>query len=238
MLDAFQSASADSVLETGMGFFLNPPLVDLAALPYSWTFMRPVLTIDTAADQREYELPDNFERFIGDFTYDADLETYPSIKLTTEERLRRLFTDHDATAPPQLAAVKIDDGDGSAPQRQILILHPTPDDTYKLRVRYEVTYIPLSESRPYPPGGPAHYETIKAACLAAAELRKEKKYGPMYNLFLDRLRSSIATDLRRGGEHYGYLGDSSTHGAPWLSDLRGNGLLNPQYSDTTYNGST
>ena len=66
-----QANVADECINAGYRKFLYPDPVDQIGQSHEWSFLRPTGRLSTAADQREYPLPEDFERFIGDITFSA-----------------------------------------------------------------------------------------------------------------------------------------------------------------------
>ena len=58
----------------------------------------------------------------------------------------------------------------------------------------------LSESNPYPLGSALYSETIKAACLSAAELHKAGQRGARHEHYQELLARSIEQDKRLNQE--------------------------------------
>lgn len=231
VLDHQQSATLDEMLDSALHNFYSPPAIEMLLRPHEWSFLRPTLKLATTANQQAVDLPENFERFDGDLTYTADDDSFPSIKLISEQRIRQLTVSADATSQPQFAAIRPKASDGTTAQCQELMLWPVPDSDYVLSARYHALPGSLSESRPWPMGGALFAEVIKASCLREAELKKNKAPGPMNQVFLDRLASAVAADLRRAPDLIGYNGDNSIRSS--ILDRR-----NLVWSDITYNSGT
>jgi hypothetical protein len=112
---------------------------------------------------------------------------------------------------PELAAIEPAESSGTAAQGQILVLHPTPDNEYKLAVVYQADVGRLTEDAPHPLGGQAHGSGILAACMAVAEIRKIGMQGPAWDTFMSRLAGNIARDLKRHTpDNLGYNGNNDS----------------------------
>ena len=92
----------------------------------------------------------------------------------------------------------------------------------------------LTTTFPYHMGGAEHAETVKAACIAAAELHLDDKKGPRWDYFMECLLTSVNIDRRNKPQNLGLNLDRSddrqgfSH-ASWLRDQ--------QYT-TTFSGTT
>ena len=221
------------IVQQGVMNYYYPPVVD--GYQHEWTFMRPTASITTAAKQAAYDLPEDFERFDGDLTYDPD-KGYGPIRITSEGEIRTLAQQTDYTSTPNRAAARPKGSTGLAAQREEVLLHPTPDSTYKLSFRYHALPRQLGDTYTFPLGGPAHAEGIAASCVAAAELKKTGGEGPMATHFKGRLGAMISQDLRRAPRHLGYSGDphsasrSRAEARAWLTQE------SVTYEGTSYSG--
>lgn len=222
----------DVLVQAGLMKFYYPPPVDMQITPHEWSFLRPTGEMTLASGTRIYDLPDDFDRVDGSLVYMDD--DYCPIQITSEARIRALRHSSNAQSAPEFAAVRAMACEGTAPQRQEMEFHPTPDSEYRLRYRYHAIPRALTTARPYPLGGTAHAETIAAACLAEAELKKLNVRGDMHAAFMERIVASIAQDSRRGPDVWGYNGDPSTSRGRY--DRRA--WRDWVTSDITYNGDT
>src|SRR3990167_2763787 len=203
-----QQHAVDEVIESGYRRYLYPDTVEQTG--HQWSFLQPIGSIQTSADQRYYPLPVGFERFIGALTFDDETVNYSPIEITSENRLRQLQTQAEQTAYPSLAATRVQASDGKVSQRQELILHPTPDGTYTLSFQYAASAKKLSRDNSVPLGGPAHAEGILASCFAVAEEAKGVKNGPRFETYKRRLLTMLRIDAYRSPQNFGYNGDPST----------------------------
>lgn len=214
--DAFtydQRRVVDVVIDDGLRAYYYPEPLDMSPTAHCWSFLHPSYTLATAAEQREYDLPSDFESVIGTITFDGGRsQTFPPIMVMSENQVRAAFNSCSAASVPQVAATIAVANDGMSPQTQKLILHPTPDATYHLTFQYSATQRRLSQSNPYPLGGARHGQAIAESCLAQAELRGGKANGPHYQAFRRLLATNIMADLKRGPKILGYNGDPSVGG--------------------------
>lgn len=206
-----QSDDVDRIVQSGYRQFLNPPLLPGMQVIHQWSFLRPVTTLDTVADQADYDLPDNFGGMDGCLTYD-DNNAYPDIKIVGENQIRSARSGTSSmSGRPYLAAVRYKQHSGTPGQRWEIMFYPTPDAAYTLSYRYRALRNKLTDSSPYPLGGADHAETILESCLAIAERRKDDAIGLHDGAFKERLAASIAMDgsIARA-DSLGYNGDPST----------------------------
>jgi hypothetical protein len=209
--DRQQTLNIKQVRKSGERWFYYPEPVS-GGEPYSWSFLVPTSTLTFATDAQTVALPDDFDRIEGDvYPSLTDSLGYEPVKVTGEGRVQRAYTaDQTRTGRPELLSVRPLKGTrANAGQRFELFIFPAADQDYTLTLRYHILPSALTDDRPYAYGGAAHAETLKAACLAAAELFLDNERGPMYAHFQARLLASIQIDQRHRPQHLGYNGDQS-----------------------------
>jgi hypothetical protein len=202
---AGQQADIDSCLESGLRQFYYPPN------GHEWTFLRPTTTLTTAADDDEYDLPDDFGSLEGDLTWQTEGSGYCSIPIVGEGQVRALRQGLDAVAgKPTAACVRPKAFAGTSVGQRFELFFDRPfDGTYTLEYQYRVLPPALSASIIYPYGGAAHAETILASCLAVAEQRIDAGNGRYKQEFAERLQASVAADNRNRPAFVGYVGDGT-----------------------------
>lgn len=211
--DDVQNQEVLEVLDEGLRQYyepppLPPPYAITSGVVHEWSFMRPIYKFRTAPNQRIYRLPENFERPIGEIYYEIDEgDYYGPIPFSSAPRLMKLENRQEQQSPPRYAAIKPAESTGETPQEQELVLHPTPDDTYKLQFQYQAWARRLTEKQPYPLGGQTHGAGILGSCLASAEARKLNASGPRYMQFMELLAANIIRDTQRGAAVLGYNGN-------------------------------
>jgi hypothetical protein len=166
-----------------------------------------------------YDLPDDFGRMIGNLVVESE-NFQPDIVVIGEGKIRSL-RQSDAlisNSNPLFAAVRPkEQTDTTTGQRFEVIFYPIPDDAYTLSYRMGILpQMLIDTTLEYPYGGMQHSETIRAACIAAAE---EQENGnrldgrPTYDkkkLFEERLAASISVDKNQLGiDFFGYNSDNS-----------------------------
>lgn len=157
-----------------------------------------------------YRLPADFGGIYGEMTFATGTGAYERLAIRSEGQLRHLLQDSDSTARPKCAAIRPVASSASLGQRFDLLVYPIPDSDYTLYFRYIVLQDKLTQTNRYPLGGMAHAETVKAACLAAAEQSWKDMKGSKWALFMERLVQSVDYDRRANrAESLGYIGDRS-----------------------------
>jgi hypothetical protein len=165
-------------------------------------------TVDRLGD---YDLGDDFGGLDGQWITLGDEPGVPGIKVVNEGKIRSLRQQYaDRSGRPEFVAVRQKSSDGTTGQRWEMMLFPSlPDDDYVLTYRYVVLVNKLATTK-YPLGGMAHADTIRASCLAMAEMDMNDEQGLKYARFMERLTSSIGQDKSAEGIGYlGYNGDRS-----------------------------
>lgn len=208
--NTLQANDIKSVLKSGLGFvYRAPPLVPGGAT-YNWSFMRPFATLTIPAGGNSAPLPDDFGGFEGPILVLGESPNrYMPIAVTNIGLLEFQIAAHQVTTgPPRMAAERV--LKETTPLRSNLselAVWPTTDREYTVRVNYYYQPDILNGTNRYPPGGSAHSELFKAACLAAAELFKDNEQGPMWAHYMQRLAASIGEDRKRKGQKLSYNGD-------------------------------
>lgn len=237
--DDEQREAVDEMVDEGCRQYYYPPQLTqpwayTTEHVHEWSWMRPTWEFDTAAEQRRYELPPDFERFIGQISFrDNDGDYYGPLEITSAGRLRALENRQNYKSVPAIAAVEPKAMVGNNPQGQVLALHPTPDAVYRLQAQYQAIARRLTEEQPYPLGGQIHGPGILASCLAVAEFRKLGAQGPAWQKFMTTLASNIIRDQSRGADILGYNGNARTEVWGRGTARRIGGVF---YRDATYGG--
>jgi len=213
-LSTDQVARINLLLAAGLRQFYYPPPMAAGLRPHEWSFLRPVTTITTVADQWEYDLPSSFGGMDGPLTYAASTG-YSAIKICGENKIRKLRqTDAAETGVPRLAAIRVkEEGHQSATldevaiftqQRQEMLLWPTPSDAWVLTYMFAALTNAITEDFQYALGGMQHAETIRESILAVVEREVHNEVGLHNGEFQKRLAASIAIDIANGPEYIGY----------------------------------
>lgn len=208
-----QLAELDRYVQAGVRRFYYPPAVEGVEAGYQWSFLSPVATLATVADQGSQELPGNLGRVMGNLHFDENQHRAP-ITQVSEQRYQELTSRGDGTGHPRHVRVRYREQEPPTGQRFEAAWWPVPDAAYTLTYRYEGYSGKLSDDNPYPLGGMRHAELVVQSCLAVAEQRANDERG-LHNQEFERvLASAIEQDRRIGAQHFGHMGDFSEHGAP------------------------
>lgn len=205
---ADEAKTIDRCVQTGYGWFIRTPAAQNERPAYAWSFLSPTGTVDTVADEREVLLPIGFGGLNGSVLVDDGRTLTRAAEIAV---LKLHAANTTTTGVPSIFALVTDkDTTHDHGQRMRLLVYPTPDDAYTLTFSYYFMPAALSNPRPFAIGGPEHHETLKAACIAAAEVEQDDAMGVRYKMFLDRLAASIAFDRdHRKPTNLGYNGDRS-----------------------------
>jgi len=184
----------------------------------------------TVAATGRSRLPDDFGGIEGELTYEPDKAWHPCL-LVPEQMIRRQYQGlvSAGTNPPTMAAVRPVDVDQTTGQRYELYFWPEPDANYTLSYQKLVLISKLDATNLYGLGGAMHEETMRLACLAAAELSLNDEQGPYRQQYLVELEASKRLDGHAlAPENFGYNRD--------LSDFRRAGYYSYRVKEVGYNG--
>lgn len=182
------------IVASGLRRFYEPPIVDGTA--HRWSFLAPTYTFNTAADDYDYDMPDDYGEVNGPIHYDNSENANCPVELVSPERilmLRNLTLD---TGTPRYAAIRPKAQVAGSHQLWEMLFHPIPNAVLTVHFAYFRLVDALSSTNTYPYGGAAHSETIKAACMAEAALYKDDETSNWEARFLERLTVSVAKDRR------------------------------------------
>lgn len=142
----------------------------------------------------DYELPDDFGGAEGRFTFGAD-EGFVPIPQIDQGQLRALRM-RTRNGRPQFVALRMKSVSTTpdAGQRYELMVWPTPDAAYTLHYEYRAIPQKLTDAKPFPLGGMRHSETLKASCLAVAELEMNDESDLHRSRFLQLLAADVSAD--------------------------------------------
>jgi hypothetical protein len=193
--------------------------------------LRPQHLVSIPAGQASIVLPDNFGGIEGEVCVaSTSSQSFTSIPVVGDgEVMEKYNRQPDATGTPQICAVRpIKDTQGNRGQRFTLAFWPAPASAIKLRLAYYVNPDCLSSDSLYHLGGVAHSETIREACLAAAEQFLDDSSSVHTSEFKVRLLASINMDRRLKPQKLGYNGNGSRYvdqRSAYGNGVRVNGLL-------------
>ena len=157
-----------------------------------------------------YRMPDAFGGIVGPITFQNNAGSYSPIELVTERHVSELLQRSTSAARPTLAAQRPVSGtDATDGQRWDLLVYRIPDSDYTAFFR-EILLIDQITTDEFPVGGMLHGDTIKYACLAAAENDKNDRRGEKWERYQQMLQKSMRLDrtLHRS-ERMGVMTDNS-----------------------------
>ena len=200
------------IIRDGYMLFLYPPEVTVSGVvvaSHQWGFLSPKSTLSVSEDDYDIDLPAAFGGLVGNQIFISSTSTwYPPVDVVTPEEIEGWRVGTGLTGTPRRAAVRPKEFTPATGMRYELVLDPTPDDDYTLIYRYNVNPNAVA-SGVYPIGGVQHSLTIKAAVMAAAELRALGGHGSYYEAFLRRLQASVRQDQRYRSPNLGPIEDTA-----------------------------
>jgi len=203
---ALQNNDVDRAIKSGYRRFLYPPTLPGHTSQHKWSFLEPVVSVTTVADDYTYNVPADFSHLVGamvldesPYLLDGNAPVLDVIGTAELQRLRSL--SKSSGTPSKVAFFNNHEDSSSQPQ---FWLYPTPDKAYKIHYRYSAEAVNPSSGFL---GGQAHSETLMSAILAAAEEHLEESSGVHHGRFLEQLSGSIEHDRRNGEQFFGYNGD-------------------------------
>ena len=201
-----QASVVTEAIKSGLRYFYNPPTLPGEAYPHDWSFLSPVTSLVTVAEQSEYDLPANFAILKGDFTYSDDSYTFRSLVRTVGEETIRQHQARQVSVlgRPTMAAVKPKTVGAEIESRYSVLLWPTPDDEFTLGYRYRINPMMLVAEAgdsvvvgaSQPEGGPVHAQTIIESCLLALDSLMKINNPVRRDKFMQCLVASVGFDLK------------------------------------------
>lgn len=231
--NARSQKTIDDSLKVGLRLFYYPNILPGESGQYQWSFLRPVRQVSLAVGTHEVNLPTDFGGLEGPVLILGTNRVMINVAVVGDQDVEQKLAMYPSeTGQPRVCYVRWNQATTKERgPRASLKVFPPADTAYTLQVLYYIQPEALSSPFPFAQGGAVHAETIKAACLAAAELDRDGVEGPKYAYFMERLKVSIANDRRSKAQTLGYNSDPSIEGINWpnsLRDFRAPGI--------TYNG--
>ena len=223
-------SKVDSIIQSGLRKFLNPPPVGKDRYGHRWSFLRPLGTMTLESGESVYELPSDCASIEGPLTFEPGTTVlYPPIEIVSEHEVRNRLSRDTSSGRPTLAAVRACAASAVEKSSKEIVFWPIPDADYVVNFIYGVNVQALSLTNNYPPGAELHAEAILESCLAVAEITRDGKPGAHAALYSEALLASVSSDrLTFSPEFIGYNRDES--------DERGSLHLQHGNSIVTYNG--
>lgn len=182
----------DALIIRGQRRFYRPPPV--RGKVHQWSFMRPLFTFTTVAEQWEYPLPAEYAGFDGDVTRVDQDSLYSKLESTMESNIRRWRTQDDTSGEPRYFSIIAMAHDRTHGQRYQMMLYPTPSEAVELQFRMLINPQAITKFAPFPYGGTQYGEAILASCLAIAELSRDGVMGTRHADWMTQLDSAILLD--------------------------------------------
>lgn len=184
--------AVERILKEGMRMFYDPDVLP-GEEKHQWSFLKPTLAIDMAEGVWHYDLPPDFAMFTGPLNYQPDANAlYCPIEIVGAEQVQYRIQQASSSGRPTIAAYRIKSDAGSETAYE-LIVHPAPNDSYRVMAPIKINPLAPSTALELPVGDQSHVQTLIEACLAAAEVFN--KSGAVHqDRFAARLRSSVSHD--------------------------------------------
>ncbi len=223
-LTHIQDKRIDASIQSGYRWFVHPMVIpSLKPYVHEWSFLRPVASLSVDPDDGVTPAPPaNFASVFGGLTYKDNYNGDSVVEVVGVEAIKKLQNaSNNRTGRPQKCAFMeiVTQTEGVNTRSTEIIFWPEIDAPYTFEFQYTVDPFPLTNDSIVPFGSPIHAETIKYACLAAAELDiKGISGGPMFQQFAKLLEASISFDERATSPQIiAYNGDGSMGGSFCIS---------------------
>lgn len=199
------------IVKGGLQQFYRPP-PDQSGTSYQWSFLTPLANLTLASGERTVRLPDDFMGVPGGRVsiIASDGGSWWSIPISGLARAKYAVYP-DSTGRPELLEIEpLKATTKERGQRFQFVAWPQAEADYTLQFKYSILGEMLSGDLPYAYGGAEHASTIRASCLAWAELHLDDiGNGPKKAFFMERLAASISIDRHKKAQTVGYNGDCS-----------------------------
>lgn len=199
------------IVKGGLQQFYHPP-PDQSGSSHQWSFLKPLANLTLASGERTVRLPDDFKGVDGGRVSIvlSSGGSWWSVPISGIARAKYAVYP-DSTGRPELLEIEpIRETNKDRGQRSQFVVWPQADAAYTLQFKYSIIGEMLSGNLPYAYGGAEHASTIRASCLAWAELHLDDiGNGPKKAYFLERLAASISMDRQKRPQTHGYNGDNS-----------------------------
>jgi hypothetical protein len=150
---------------------------------------RPEIPLDPAFDSVAND---------SDLTYYPSPDCwYPPVKWRHDATIRQLEGNNPEFDRPVFYSIRTVKFDPTVGSRKVLVLYPTPDQVYTLRVPMILRPVLLDEVNLYAIGGEVLSQVILEACLAAAEHNFEEREHVHERRFMELIGLAIREDQER-----------------------------------------
>lgn len=155
----------------------------------SYQLARPEIPLDAAFDAVAND---------SDLTYYPSADSwYPPVRWRHDSTIRQLEGNNPEFGQPVFYSVRTVTFDATVGSRKVLVLYPTPDQVYTLRVPMILRPILIDSVNIYPIGGELLSQVILEACLAAAEHNFEEREHVHEKRYQDLIGLAIRDDQER-----------------------------------------
>lgn len=167
---------------------------------HDWSFLRPIVEIDTVAESDQVIMSTDFESVANDseLTYEPGADCwYPPVRWRHDSTIRKLQQSNDEMDRPVYYTVRSVEFDPAVGSRKAIVFYPTPDQVYTLRVPVVLRPVVIDQTNEYPIGGQMLSQVILEACLAAAEHNFEEREHIHEKRFMEMIALAIRDDQHR-----------------------------------------
>lgn len=206
-----QTKMVEEAIKTGLRRFYNPQVLPGERYPHGWSFLVPLLSLTTVADQAVIQLPTGFTMLEGNgMTYlESTFMSRYAIQYIGESQLRRQQSQQSSSSGrPQLVAIRLSNAGDVPGSRYEAVFWPTPDDEYTIQYRCRIdpvmlamtdgngTVPGLTDGASVPEGGQVHAQTIIESCLLACDELMKRDMRIRAERFRELLFASVGFDRK------------------------------------------
>lgn len=191
---ADQNAELARDVDEAYRWVLYPDSLPNERIPHTWSFLEQTFSLTTESGTYNYTLPPDFGSMVGTLMYYPPTTGRSPIRRTHDGEILRLRQGTGSSGYPTHFALRWLPQSAGSRQRQEMIFWPAPDGEYEATGKYAVYIGKLSESNPFPVGGPRMSQLLIEACKAIGETKRNGFRGDQWNMFLSRLQSAISLD--------------------------------------------
>lgn len=208
--DARKTTTLTQCVKGGLQQFYHPP-PDQSGVSYQWSFLKPRARLTFPSGESTVRLPFDFKGLEGTVTVIPGTSGNGfTLKTTRGVRARYAMYSTTTGQPRCLEIEPLKEVNADHGQRFQFVIWPTADADYTLEFNYSILGKMLTGDLPYAYGGAEHSSTIKASCLAWAELHLDDiPNGPKQQYWRERLAASISMDRQKQPHSLGYNADRS-----------------------------
>lgn len=185
----------------------------IAESGWDFSFLRPIALITLASGASTVDLPSDFSWLIGDVIPYEAAATRCRFPIRPAGDVYALESESPTmTGPPQVGCVDAVRGTGpNQSNRFQLKVFPVADQAYPLRIQYSLIQNAMTDSFPYAYGCGQHPQLLKAAVIAAYEMRYDKPNTDCWMMFQQLLQAAVTADKRRKASNAGQNIDTSDY---------------------------